>query len=122
MRLCAVDKVLNHPLVDLTAQLEIIHEDVLHGDRLQDLQQQKEGSKLTSCLGVLLGKSYSLNDCSTHSWVKKQVDVFMEESLVLLVSCTEVLQEFMSQFHDLLHTNILTLVAKNTVLFIISNS
>lgn len=45
MRLCAVDKVLNYPLVDLTAQLEIIHEDVLHGDRLQDLRQQEERRK-----------------------------------------------------------------------------
>jgi len=32
-----VDKVLNYTLVDLTAQLEIIHEDVLHGDSLEDL-------------------------------------------------------------------------------------
>lgn len=28
----AVDKVLHHSLVDLTAQLEVVHEDVLHGD------------------------------------------------------------------------------------------
>lgn len=37
VRLSAVDKVLNYTLVDLTAQLEIVHEDVLHRDRLQDL-------------------------------------------------------------------------------------
>lgn len=28
----AVDKMLNHTLIDLTAQLEVVHEDVLHGD------------------------------------------------------------------------------------------
>lgn len=28
----AVDKVLNHTLIDLTAQLEVVHEDMLHGD------------------------------------------------------------------------------------------
>lgn len=27
----AVDEVLNHTLIDLTAQLEVVHEDVLHG-------------------------------------------------------------------------------------------
>lgn len=32
--LSAVDKVLNNTLADLTAQLEVIHEDVLHGDCL----------------------------------------------------------------------------------------
>lgn len=30
----AVDKVLDNALADLTAQLEVIHEDVLHGDCL----------------------------------------------------------------------------------------
>jgi hypothetical protein len=34
MRLDAVDKVLHHSLIDLTAQLEVIHEDMLHGDCL----------------------------------------------------------------------------------------
>lgn len=28
----AVDKMLNHTLIDLAAQLEVVHEDVLHGD------------------------------------------------------------------------------------------
>lgn len=35
--LYAVDEVLDHSLVDLTAQLEVVHEDVLHGHCLQDL-------------------------------------------------------------------------------------
>lgn len=39
MSLSTVDKVLNHSLVNLTAQLEVIHEDVLHGDRLKDLKE-----------------------------------------------------------------------------------
>lgn len=47
--------------------------------------------------------------CSTHPRVKKQVDVFVEESLILLISCTKILQELMSQFHDFLHSDILTL-------------
>lgn len=34
MGLSAVDKVLNDSLVDFTAQLEVIHEYVLHGDCL----------------------------------------------------------------------------------------
>ena len=38
----AVDKVLNHALVDLTAQLEVIHEDVLHGHCLQNLTELEE--------------------------------------------------------------------------------
>lgn len=51
----------------------------------------------------------------THPWVKKQVDVFVEKNLILLISCTEILQELMSQFHDLLHSNILALMHKNKV-------
>lgn len=46
----AVDEVLDHSLVDLTAQLEVVHEDVLHGHCLQDLGRaqgcgQKEARK-----------------------------------------------------------------------------
>lgn len=33
VRFDAVDKVLDHALVDLAAQLEVVHENVLHGDR-----------------------------------------------------------------------------------------
>lgn len=33
----AVDKVLHHAFIDLTAQLEIVHEDMLHSDSFQDL-------------------------------------------------------------------------------------
>jgi hypothetical protein len=40
--LYAVNKVLDHSLVDLTAQLEVVHEDVLHRHCLQDLAQDKE--------------------------------------------------------------------------------
>lgn len=40
MGLNAVNKMLDNPLIDLTAELEIVHEDVLHGDRLQDLAQE----------------------------------------------------------------------------------
>lgn len=32
VRFDAVDEMLDHPLIDLTAQLEVVHEDVLHGD------------------------------------------------------------------------------------------
>lgn len=49
---------------------------------------------------------------STHPRVKKQVDVLVEKSLILLISCTEILQELMSQFHDLLHSDILALMHK----------
>lgn len=49
---------------------------------------------------------------STHPRVKKQVDVLVEKSLILLISCTEVLQELMSQFHNLLHSDIFTLKCK----------
>lgn len=36
----------------------------------------------------------------------------MEKNLILLISCTEVLQELMSQFHDILHSDIFTLKRK----------
>jgi len=36
--------------------------------------------------------------------------MLVEKSLVLLVSCTEILQKLVSLLHDLLHSNILTLV------------
>lgn len=49
---------------------------------------------------------------STHPRVEKQVDVLMEKSLILLISCTKVLQELMSQFHDVLHSDIFTLKCK----------
>lgn len=38
--------------------------------------------------------------------------MFVKQSLVLLVPRAEVLQELMSQFHDLLHSDILALVKK----------
>lgn len=34
VRLDAVHKVLHHTVIDLAAQLEVVHEDVLHGDGL----------------------------------------------------------------------------------------
>lgn len=40
--LYAVHEVLDHSLVDLTAQLEVVHEDVLHRHCLQDLAQDKD--------------------------------------------------------------------------------
>lgn len=36
--------------------------------------------------------------------------MFVEKCLVLLVPCTEILQELMSQFHNFLHPDIFTLV------------
>lgn len=45
----------------------------------------------------------------THPWIEKEVNVLVEQGLVLLVPSTEVLQELVSQFHDLLHSNILAL-------------
>lgn len=38
----AVHKVLNHPLINLTAKLEVIHEDMLHCHCLQDLSKKRE--------------------------------------------------------------------------------
>lgn len=49
MSLSTVDKVLDHSLIHLTAQLEVIHKDVLHGDCLQDLQLEKQGKERTVC-------------------------------------------------------------------------
>ena len=46
--LSAVDEVLHHAFIDLTAQLEVVHEDVLHGDSLQELgKQENQSMKLT---------------------------------------------------------------------------
>lgn len=42
----------------------------------------------------------------THPWVEKQVYVLMQQGLILLVACTEILQEFMSQPHYLLHLGV----------------
>lgn len=42
MCLDAVHKMLHHTFIDLTTQLEIIHEDVLHGHCLQNLHTQKK--------------------------------------------------------------------------------
>ena len=38
-----------------------------------------------------------------YPWCKEQVEVFVEQSLVLAVASTEVLQEYMGQCHDLIH-------------------
>lgn len=46
---------------------------------------------------------------STHPWVEEQVNVLVQQDLVLLVPCTEVLEELMSQLHDLLHADVLAL-------------
>lgn len=50
----AVDEVLHDPLIDLAAQLEVVHEDVLHRHRLQDLAEGGVGSTGT---GQKLGPS-----------------------------------------------------------------
>ena len=44
-----------------------------------------------------------------YSWVEEQVDVLVQKCLVLLVPSAKVLQELMSQSHDLLHADILAL-------------
>lgn len=38
-----------------------------------------------------------------HPWVKEQIDVLVKQSLVLLVSRTEILQKLMGELHDILH-------------------
>lgn len=45
VRLDAVDEVLNHALVDLAAELEVVHENVLHCHCFQDLVEGMKGSK-----------------------------------------------------------------------------
>ena len=50
-----------------------------------------------------------LSSTPAYPGVEEQVDVFVKENLVLLVPRTKVLQELMSQLHDLLHAHILTL-------------
>lgn len=50
-----------------------------------------------------------------HPRVQEQVDVLVEKSLVLLVAGAEVLQELVSQFHDLLHSDVFTLSQTQTV-------
>lgn len=44
VRLDAVDEVLHNPLVDLAAELEVVHEDVLHRDGLEDLPERARGT------------------------------------------------------------------------------
>ena len=46
---------------------------------------------------------------AAHPRVEEQIDVFVKEGLVLLVPCTEVLQELVGQFHYLLHADVLPL-------------
>lgn len=53
MRLSTVDKVLNHTLVNLAAELEVIHEDVLHGDSLQDLGMKQKRTYIFPICGIL---------------------------------------------------------------------
>lgn len=53
MRLSTVDKVLNHTLVNLAAELEVIHEDVLHGDGLQDLGMKQKRTYIFPICGIL---------------------------------------------------------------------
>lgn len=45
VRLDAVDEMLHHALVDLAAELEIVHENVLHCHCFQDLREGMEGSR-----------------------------------------------------------------------------
>lgn len=44
-----------------------------------------------------------------HPWIEEEIDVFVEQRLVLLVSCTEVLQKLMCQLHDILHAHVFSL-------------
>lgn len=46
----------------------------------------------------------------------------MEKSLVLLVPSAEILQKFMSQFHDVLHSNIFTLESKQKTLLLVTKN
>lgn len=49
---------------------------------------------------------------TTHPWVEEQVYVLVKKNLILLIPCTKVLQELVSLFHDLLHSDIFALMQR----------
>lgn len=110
MWLNAVNKVLHNMLTDVTAQLEVIHEDMLHGNSLQDLLWDRTGQ---GCVNVSLWQKkigrFSYRNPKQYPWIEKQVDMFVEQSLILLIPCTEILQKLMSRFHDFQHSDIFIL-------------
>lgn len=50
----------------------------------------------------------------THPRCEKEVEVFMEESLILQIPCAELLQEQMRVLDDLLHFGVILLTEKKS--------
>lgn len=100
----AVDEVMDHAVADLIAKLVVVHEDVAHRLRLQQLLSPRVGEKNVKKKDSFLflhektGKELSL-----YPWSEKKVQVFVQQNLVLRVSSTEVLEKRMCQGHDLIH-------------------
>lgn len=78
----AVHKVLHHPLVNLTTQLEIIHEDMLHGHCLKNLENRnrkkdkERDRELNEEQLKCTYKNVFICDCS-HPRVEEQINVFV---------------------------------------------
>lgn len=51
---------------------------------------------------------------AAHPWVEEEVDVFVQQGLVLLVSSAEVLQKLVGQLHDVLHAQVFPLNDKRS--------
>lgn len=81
VRFDAVHKVLHHPLINLTTQLEIIHEDMLHGHCLQYLETEEKKKKqkdreLSEEQLKCTDENVFICDCS-HPGVEEQINVFV---------------------------------------------
>jgi ribosomal protein L10 len=79
----AVNKMLDDFLVNFIAKRQIVFENC------------------TDCLGVEIAR------------VEEQVKLLVKEHLIMLVAKTEVLEELMSQLHQLIHSRVILLVVRN---------
>lgn len=46
---------------------------------------------------------------AAHARVEEEIDVLVQQRLVLLVPCTEVLEKLVGQLHDILHAQVFSL-------------
>lgn len=94
---------MDNAVADLIAQLVVVHEDVAHRLRFQQLLNppfREKGKKLKD---FFFEWEKTDKDMWLYPWGEEKVQVFVQQDLVLRVSSTEVLEKCVRQGHDLIH-------------------
>lgn len=103
VRFDAMNKMLNNFIIDLVTQGIVIFENTANCFSLSDLKIDHYSSTTYFFLAELeLG--------NTYSWIEEEIQMFVKQNLILLITEAEILQKLMSQSHELIHANVFLLI------------